>query len=981
MPDQIYIGNFPKGTTNFRAQFVNDNGTFSNLFNAYAWRGRVKRKRGTQFLGRLAVQVISVSPATLPWQDGPITVTAGAFNLLTFVGAVLGASIVPGTINIVYKGQTYVEPAIPNGTLVSAAQTGTINYATGAIQLSDVTTGTATGTFSYYTGLPVMGAKDFTSSVSSSQFPLTVAFDTEFTYQINQTTFPVTFYNVNYFKFTNIPFVWSGQDYQQFWTTNYPSTTSNQRGAFWASNNSPGFNFVKGTYVSGSGTTMITFTFTNGVAPFTTLVVGTSITGDQVWFNEWFGTGSNINNLTGYVSSVVNRATGTYVVTFPSIVMVANADTGIAQLLTNTIPGQDGIKWYDGDPTSGTGLPTGTGLGWVNFAPPLTGSAGVSIANTPEELYYLVGALAIVPFQDRLIFLSPWIQASTGLPIQLQDTALWSWNGTPFYTTPVPLNQTADVLAYYVDQTGLGGYEPAGISNPITTVVNNEDVLIVGFGGDGRKARFVYTGNDLEPFLWFTINSELPSAATYSAITLDKGAIDIGQYGIAMTDQQSSQRVDLDIPDMVFQIQSMNSGFLRVNAIRSFLNEWIYFTYPVNNSIWKFPTQTLFFNYRDTTWALLYENYTCHGRYRYQSKRTWTTLPFKTWSSWREPWNAGSSSALFVDIIAGNPQGFVLIKDKGTYEANSGNISAMVSFGGITQITSVNHCVSYNNAQGQRSTTPDGDYLLINGALGNLFSTITAITLGNPTVITTVNTFSVGQTVFITGVAGTAQLNGNYYQISNATGTSITINVDSTLFTAYTNGGTAQLAINGVIGQVLQTPDANTFIIDIPFPAGFVYTGLGTFARLSTPVISTKQFNYYWQQGKKTRLSVQRYLLDTTQSGQITVEINLSQDADNAWNDPALNVPPNSLVYSQIVFTCPESTNLGLTPANVSLQNQIPSQTQTQIWHRYPTSLIGDSVQITLTLSDAQMRNLSYATDEIVLHGIQLTIDPSMMLS
>ena len=274
----------------------------------------------------------------------------------------------------------------------------------------------------------------------------------------------------------------------------------------------------------------------------------------------------------------------------------------------------------------------------------------------------------------------------------MQDTALWSWNGTPFYTLPVPFNQTANVLAYYVDQTGLGGYLPAGISNPIITVSNNEDVLLVGFGGDGRKTRFVYTGNDLQPFLWYNINSELPSASTFSAVTLDKGAIDIGQYGIAMTDQQSCQRVDLDIPDSVFQIQKLNNGFLRVSSIRNFEFEWIYFTYPLSNSLWKFPTQSFMFNYRDNTWSILYENYTAHGRFRFQNTRTWKTLPFKTWNSWREPWNAGTGSALYVNIIAGNPQGFVLIKDEGTYEANSGNIAAMSSSGGITQITSVNHC-------------------------------------------------------------------------------------------------------------------------------------------------------------------------------------------------------------------------------------------------------------------------------------------------
>ena len=224
MPDQIYVGNFPKGLKTDRVPFVIDNNTFSNLFNAYVWRGRAKRKRGTQLLGRLTVQVVSVASPTHAWQDGPITVTAGALNLLTFVTAPSGASLVPGTVDLTVNGQHYVEATIPNGTLKSAAKIGTINYATGAILLSDVFTGTGIGTFSYYPGLPVMGLRDFTSSVTSAQFPITIAFDTLYSYQINQTTSPVTFYNINYYKFTNVPFLWSGQDYQQFWTTNFPST-------------------------------------------------------------------------------------------------------------------------------------------------------------------------------------------------------------------------------------------------------------------------------------------------------------------------------------------------------------------------------------------------------------------------------------------------------------------------------------------------------------------------------------------------------------------------------------------------------------------------------------------------------------------------------------------------------------------------------------------------------------------------------------
>jgi hypothetical protein len=201
--------------------------------------------------------------------------------------------------------------------------------------------------------------------------------------------------------------------------------------------------------------------------------------------------------------------------------------------------------------------------------------------------------LAVVPFKDRLLFFSPWIQTSSGTPLQLQDTVIWSWNGTPYYNSLVPTNQTYDNTAYYVDQTGKGGYLSAGISQPIVTVNNNEDVLLVGFSS--RQTRFVYTSNDLYPFLFYSINSQLGSSSTFSGISLDRGGLSIGAYGIVLTTQESAQRIDLQIPDSVFMIQTDNSGYQRVNAIRDYYKEWIYFTYPIttvrynDGSICKYP--------------------------------------------------------------------------------------------------------------------------------------------------------------------------------------------------------------------------------------------------------------------------------------------------------------------------------------------------------------------------------------------------------
>jgi N-methylhydantoinase B/oxoprolinase/acetone carboxylase alpha subunit len=57
------------------------------------------------------------------------------------------------------------------------------------------------------------------------------------------------------------------------------------------------------------------------------------------------------------------------------------------------------------------------------------------------------------------------------------------------------------------------------------------------------------------------------------------------------------------------------------------------------------------------------------------------------------------------------------------------------------------------------------------------------------------------------------------------------------------------------------------------------------------------------------------------------------------------------------------------------------AQTQQQIWHRVNTSLIGDTVQVGFTLSDAQMRDPNNAQMEITLHAMQLDIHPAGWLA
>src|SRR6202167_2410116 len=890
MGEKIIVGPVQQGIRTDQEPFFIDNDSFPILINAYQWRGRVKRKRGTTALNRLERYFNStLQPYTGPSPPYKITLDgSGNGNLLTgpYLNATMpptsvalqaNGNIIPGSVTIVGSTGpvTYTDPTM-DGYLTPTGTGGpnTIDYATGAILIPAQAGSTVTAVFRYYPDLPVLGLEDLV--MGANNFPGTLAFDPTYSYNI-LTSSPYNIYDVSFYKnpaaifpynypsylakTVVTPTSWNGQDYQQYWSTNY-------EGAFWVTNGvtapftttNIGMQYAPEASISFSAQTATTLTLVITNCP---LVVG-----DFVFLNE-FGASSAANAATlNFQSGYVISTSGTFAsLTVEIKLPYANLATdtytpGIVQYLTNrSDTTKDCIRWYDGDPTNGSvTAPVLNGhKGWVNFAPPFSVGSVFSIDDSPAVQYYLVGAQMILGFKDRLLFFGPVIQTSTAnSQIYLQDTVIFSQNGTPYYTAsfagslaaltspktvynPIltPINQGAAASAYFSDVTGFGGDITAGVPQPITSVSPNEDVLIVSFSN--KQSRFVFTGLDLIPFNFFTINSEYGCISSFSSITLDRGVYTVGNQGITITSQVASQRIDLEIPDQVFQFNLLNNGAQQITAQRDFINEWVYFTYKSNAfpSYVNFPNQTLQYNYRDNSWGIANESYTSYGQFRKSTGYTWQTIPYRTWNSWNVPWNGGASTLLQPQVIAGNQQGFVLIKDNGT--TNETNSLYIQSFSGSI-ITSPDH--GLNN----------GDYIVISGCLG---------TVG-------------------------AQVNGKIWQVGSAT--------------------------------------ENTFqILSTFIPGMYTYFGGGLIQRMYIPLIKTKQFPLAWSMSRKTRIGPQQYLFTRTNNGQIELQIFLSQDAGGPSNFgpviPSLNVQNVALIYSDILYTCPESTNVGLTSVNSTLQH------------------------------------------------------------
>lgn len=916
MTTKLIVGPINKGVTTNRLAFNIDNDAFPTLQNAYQWRGRVKRKRGDQFLNRLTrfVNTLISSYATTV-----TTITlngSGIGNLITGFGLQTNASIVPGSVTLTASGgpTVYTDPTM-DGYLTPTGTGGVnlINYATGQITIPAQAGNTVSAVFRYYPTLPVMGLEDFTQR--SEAFTQKIAFDTKYAYAlltvVPYATYDISFYKnlatgtyPGYIQKTNwTPLTWNGQDYQQFWTLNY-------EGAFWATNGvtvpfnptniGMQYKFITGIAIITAGNGIVGVGNVPAVADITIVAHGL-VQGDFVFINEVNGI-TGINFQTGYVTSADPQAANLVRVTFPyAILGGAYTSGGIAQYLTNrSDPTKDCIRWYDGDPTNGSILAPGfaLGKGWVNFMPPLS-EFGFSVGDTPAAQYYLVGAKMLVSFKDRLVALGPVIQTSAaGSQIYLEDTIIYSQNGTPFYTasftgdpisaatvfTPilVPVNQVASAPAWFEDQTGFGGFIDSGLDETLSTCGSNEDALILGF--EITNVRMIYSGNDIVPFNLFAINSELGATSTFSIINMDQGVLTRGDRGYTITSQTASQRIDLDNPDKVFEINNKNNGTERFTAYRDFINEWVYFSYPPNDeneTIYRFPTETFLYNYRDNSWAIFKECYTHYGSFKKQNGYTWATvgLEFPTWRRWNIPWDAGESNVLQETVIGGTPQGFIMLRAQETGEGES---RAIKNISGNT-VTSPDHCLD------------NGDYIVISGVIG-----------------------TIGQ-----------EVNGKIFSVVN--------------------------------------PSVNSFDLNPAIVGSGTYLGLGVIAKRYVPIIQTKEFPAAWGLAKKTRIGIQQYLLTKTQNSQITVYIYLST-AGTPFNFgqivPELGSNNNALIYSSILYTCPESTNLGLTPANVNLQqiNLMGSDgssqnPQEQIWHRMNTSLIGDVVQLGFTLSDQQMRS------------------------
>jgi hypothetical protein len=320
------------------------------------------------------------------------------------------------------------------------------------------------------------------------------------------------------------------------------------------------------------------------------------------------------------------------------------------------------------------------GSAWIDFSPTIN-SAGDLLENT----------LVMLPFRGRLVIGNTIEQGNT-YPNRIR----WSAIGTPFSDVSAIVT-TVNADAWKDDIRGQGGYLDIPTSESIISFGYVRDNLVVFCEHSTWQLR--YTGRSIAPFQIERVNSELGSESTFSAVQFDTSLIGIGDKGIVECDSYKSERIDIKIPQLVFDFNNLNEGPSRVHGIRDFISKLAFWTYPYLAAETDapydivFPNRRLIYNYENDSWAIFTDSFTALGTFQPQSGLKWEDFPgpdaTDKWSYQNVSWI--QRQPLAPDIIGGNQQGFVEYLDVQV----SNDVSLVISDieGGLdtVKITSYDH--------------------------------------------------------------------------------------------------------------------------------------------------------------------------------------------------------------------------------------------------------------------------------------------------
>lgn len=295
------------------------------------------------------------------------------------------------------------------------------------------------------------------------------------------------------------------------------------------------------------------------------------------------------------------------------------------------------------------------GTTWTTFQPALDGTN------------FLIDALIFIPYYGRLLALNTTEGPNLAGSINLFNRCRFSKTGSATGTN-----------VWRSDIVGNGGFVDAPTNEAIVSAAFVKNTLVVFFEDSTWQLRYI--GNYGTPFYWERINSEFGSESTFSTVIFDKHALTIGSRAIVAGNGIDVDRIDLQIPDQIFDIQNTNQGVQRVQTVRDFQKELVYWCYPRGGYGLVYPSFVLVYNYRNNTYSIFRDNVTAMGLFQLQGDVTWDSADV-TWDQDDILWDNSNSINLFPEAVSGNQQGYVHIYNQSLPDEESISISTVTITG------------------------------------------------------------------------------------------------------------------------------------------------------------------------------------------------------------------------------------------------------------------------------------------------------------
>lgn len=275
------------------------------------------------------------------------------------------------------------------------------------------------------------------------------------------------------------------------------------------------------------------------------------------------------------------------------------------------------------------------GTTWSSFSP--------AVSSTQ----FMFSARILIPYYGRLVALNTWEGTVVGTAVNIFNRARFSQIGSPIQ---------AD--AWRSDEFGKGGFIDAPVNQDIIGATFYKNTLIVFF--ESSTWRLQYIGEYGIPFIWERISSDFGSESTFSSVLFDSGVLAVGNRAIVGSSGGDVQRIDLQIPDTVYDFKNTESGPKRVHSARDYKKELVYWCYPDFTTLQRttqyYPNKTLVYNYRNNTFAFFRNTVTCYGNFKYPANITWDRLDI-FWDNMNVLWDDSAQENMPL-IASGNQQGF-----------------------------------------------------------------------------------------------------------------------------------------------------------------------------------------------------------------------------------------------------------------------------------------------------------------------------------